>query len=192
VKWPTFLIILYLALALEGSFAQALNMQSMGDITPSLVITLVVFVAMFAPRLTTLWSCWLMGMLMDLSLQYPGEIIVVGPHALGYLLAGLLILQIRSMVFRKRVLTFVLLTFAAMLMVSIVVVAVLTVQSLYLGENAGQVAYFTRSGALRELLWRFGSSVYSAVLAAPLGWALVQTIPFWGFSTNLQSRTAGW
>lgn len=192
MKWPTFLIILYLALALEGSFAQALNMTSMGDITPSLVITLVVFVAMFAPRLTALWSCWLTGMLMDLSIVFPGDIVVVGPHALGYLLACLLILQIRSMVFRKRVLTFMLLTFVAMLMVSIVVVAVLTIQTLYLGDASGQVVYFAKSGALSELLWRFGSAVYSAVLAAPLGWALVQTIPFWGFSTNLQSRSAGW
>ena len=128
---------------------------------------------------------------MDLSAPYARSgaagVFVIGPYALGYVFGSVLILQLRALVFRKRVLTFALLTFICMLAISLLVVGVLVVRSWYV--ESPQPVYFEGS-ALRELLHRFGIAIYTSVLAIPLGWLLVRSHPLWGFHSPHQHR--GW
>ncbi|UCD76743.1 MAG: hypothetical protein JSV91_07410 [Phycisphaerales bacterium] len=185
-----FLISTYIALALETGLSSRLGPQTLGGVSPSFVALLVVFLSLFATRAAALWACWLLGVLMDLSAPSSqagaGAVFIIGPYALGYVFGCVLILQLRALVFRKRVLTFALLTFVCMLAISVVVVGVYVIRSWY--PEDPQTIYFEGS-ALGELMHRVGMAAYTAVLAVPLGWLLVRSLPLWGFYSPHQHRT---
>ena len=191
MRWPVFLIFAYIALALETGVSGRLGPGTLGGVSPSFVVLLVVFISLFAPRATALWACWLLGVLMDLSAPCArsglGGVFLIGPYALGYVFGCVLILQLRALVFRKRVLTFALLTFICMLAISLVVVGVFAIRTWY--AESPRPVYFETT-AMHELLRRFGMSVYTSLLAIPLGWLLVRCHPVWGFASPLQHR--GW
>lgn len=182
MRWSVFLVFAYIALALETGIRSRLGPPSMGGISPSFVALLVVFISLFAPRLTALWAVWLLGLLMDLSAPFPmasaGSVFLIGPYALGYVFGCVLILQLRALVFRKRLLTFALLTFVCLLAASLVAVGLLALRSWY---PQGEATVYFESTALRELLHRLGIAAYSAILAIPLGWMLVKSLPLWNF-----------
>ena len=106
MRWATFVVLTFLCIALELSLRGVLELRSIGGISPSFVAPLVVFISMFAPRMTSLWSCLLLGLLMDISTPIAPHagpsFYVFGPYALGYVFGGFMILQLRPMVFRQR------------------------------------------------------------------------------------------
>jgi cell shape-determining protein MreD len=194
MRWTVFLITAYVVLAFDTGLRRVLALHSLDGISPSFVASLVVFVSLFAPRTTALWAAWLLGMLMDLSDGYmqaaarPIQLYLVGPYALGYVFGSFLILQLRALVFRKRLLTFALLTFMCVLAVSLVAVFIFVIRSLY---PEVPVAYLQQNSAIGELVHRLGIAIYSALLAIPVGWLLLLSIPLWGFQTQHQRR-GGW
>ena len=191
MRWPTFIIFAFVGIVLETSLRRMFVLESFGHISPSFVACLVVFIALFAARHSALWGAWILGILMDLNNPFPRTglnepLFVLGPYALGYLFAVVLILQVRSMVFRRRLITIAVLTGIGIIAASLVAVAFYVVRSWY--PEAAAIEYPIERGALRELGQRAGVALYSALLAIPFGWLLRSSMPLWGF-TGMISRS---
>jgi hypothetical protein len=165
LNWITFLIVAWLAFGLQMGF-DAFRLAP-GDISPSFVVPLLVFIALSAPAKHALWAALLIGLLIDLTWLIPrtdgGEAIVIGPHALGALLAAQLVLSVRGMVIRRHFLTLIILSIVAASVMAVVVVAFMTVRDLY-----GDPIDFSPTG---ELVSRLLSAVTTG--GSALAWALV-------------------
>ncbi len=193
MRWQVFLVVAFVFLVIDGGLMNVMQIELpvVRVIAPNIVAVLVVFVCLFASRLSALAGCLLLGMLMDLSLPaMAGEagrnVYIVGPHALGLLFAGYLILQMRTMVFRQRVITIGVLTGVCVMTAGIVMTAIFVIRGWY-GEG---VVYPMQSSAFNELLRQAAIALYSGLLAVPLGWVLLQTTPAWGFQQSHQRRIA--
>lgn len=191
MRAATFIVFAFVAIVLETSVRRMFEFESLGNVSPSFVACLVVFISLFASRRAALWGVWTLGLLVDLTSGFVqtglNELVYVpGPYALGYPFAALLVLQIRPMVFRRRLITIAVFTAMAIIAASLVAIAFYVLRNFY--PEADAVRYPIEDGAMRELGRRLGVAVYSALLALPLGWLLRGTIPLWGF-TGMQSRT---
>lgn len=178
MRWPLFLVLVLIGLVLEISLRSALTLPSLGRISPSFVAPLVVFVALSAPRMTALWACWITGLMMDLCAPppfYSAGAHLIGPWSLGLVLAGFIVVQMRTMVFRRHVVTIVFLTVLAMVSVGVVTVTLYTVRSWYETDLRGAF------NPLVELIRWTGIALYSGLLAVVLGWLLSLSQPLWSF-----------
>jgi len=182
MRWWVFTLALMLSLALDLAFVQVMRLDSLGDLVPCITIALVVFIALFAPVYIALWSAWIAGLLVDFSLPEisAGQVtyFLVGPHALGFVAGAAIVLQMRTAVFRYRALTIGVLSVLAMMAAGIVVVAVHAVR-LWLpwtDISPGQI------GLGSQLLNFLGISLYSGLVAIPLGWLLNCSLPWWRFT----------
>ncbi len=180
MRWPVFIIFAFLAVVAQLSVRNAFTLYSIRGISPDFVAALAVFVALFANRSAALWACWTLGLLVDLAPPDGSTYHLIGPHALGYAAGGYLVLQLRSMVFRRRAITMGFLTFLALIAASLVAVMLLSIRSWYPNE----LAY----APLNDLGRRVLIAVYSGVVAIAIGWLLNKSVPLWGF----QSRSGGW
>ena len=186
MRWSVFAIFALLGVTLESGFLQVFTLRWLGNLTPSFVACLVVFLSLFAGRWTALWACWILGLLMDLCVpRHP--LPLVGLHALGYVAGCYAILQMRTMVFRRRVITIGLLTFVCLIAVTVVGNAIYLIRSWY---SDGMLSVYP--SALEELLRGLGVAIYSLLLAIPVGWLLVRTVPWWGFQTVTYGRKTRW
>ncbi len=183
MNWIVFLVLVIVALAFDVSVGVVLRLQTLGGIGPQLLVPVVVFVALHAPRTTVLWACLIAGLLIDFTTPLPragglSVVYVPGPTALGMFFAGSLVIQLRGMLLRSRILTMSAMTFVSMMAVGIMVIALYVVRSWYPDDN---VAYFSAETATAEMWRRAGSAMYTAAIALPLGWLLMATTPMWGF-----------
>lgn len=195
MRWPVFLIAAFLFLALDSGFMGLLTLHRMGGIAPHIVFALVVFICLFANKLSALWACLVLGVLMDITLPPRGAgglafgagqtVNLIGPHALGALLAGYCIVQMRTMVFRQRALTIGVLTTAATFIAGLVAIALYIIRSWY-GEP---ITYPTEGSAFAEIFRHMGIALYSGLVAIPVGWILLRTLPVWGFQSTLSRRS---
>jgi len=181
VRWPVFAIVAFGFVVVQLSLRNVLTLQSLKQISPDLVACLAVFIALFANRTSALWACWMLGVAMDLA---PSDddpsYVLIGPHALGYVFGGLLVVQLRTMVFRRRAITIGFLTLVFLLATSILAVFLLAVRSWYPGAP--------EYPAMAELWRRVLIAVYSGVLAIPVGALLNGTMGLWGFQSNAARR----
>jgi predicted DNA repair protein MutK len=111
---------------------------------------------------------------------------LLGVYALGFVFGGVLLLQIRSMLFRQRALTFTVMTILFLIAANIVIVALYTVHTWYPNE----ALQWAQLRPAWELLRRLGNALYSGVLALLLGPALIWTTPLWAFKAGPQQRAA--
>ena len=130
---------------------------------PSFVIPLAVFICICAQPAPALWSALALGAAVDITWQRPAAsepITVLGPNALGFLVAAQLILAVRGLVIRRNPLTAAALSVPAAAIVHIVVAAILTARHLW--DPA--------------LVWQgtaqLGADMLSAVLTFPAGLVL--------------------
>lgn len=187
MRWSVFAAFAFILIVVQVSVRNVFTLEQLRGLSPDLVACLVVFVALFAHRSSVLWACWILGMLMDLAPSDRGlEYHLLGPHALGYVAGGYLILQLRTMVFRRRMITMAFLTFTCLVATALVAVSILVLRSGLYSEAV------LPTGAFRELLFRFGIAIYSALLAMPVGWLLNATMPLWGFQSLSHRRASGW
>lgn len=124
----------WLFLGLETGLRGALSFR-VGSLAaaPSFVIPLAVYIAVCAPAQYALWSCLGLGLAIDLLTPFPtdsGTLTVIGPHALGFLIAGQFVLAVRGLVLRRNPVTVLALSIPAAAIVNIVVVAILTARHL--------------------------------------------------------------
>lgn len=100
----SFLAFAWAALGLELGLRDALALGP-GGAAPSFLLALAGFIALWAPPTTLALSCLFLGALADLIRLYPlkagHDVVILGPHALGFLLAGITILNFRALLFRK-------------------------------------------------------------------------------------------
>ena len=188
MRWWILLIAAILGLAFDTGFAGILSLRAVGSITPTLMPVLLAFVALFAPAQAALVAAWMLGLLVDLAPgegQLPGGAHLIGPHAIGYLAAALIIVRVRTVVFRQQILTIAILA-AGTVVVTGAVDAFLQLFRGFLPwtppvSGAGMVA-------LGQLL---GTALYSGLLALPLGLLMVSTIGVWHFHAP-SGRRATW
>jgi len=156
-------------------------------VAPNFVFPLAVMVALSAPAHVTLWACLTLGMFTDLTntvelANGSPHITVIGPYALGYMLAGQLILTMRGLMIRRNILTVAFLSMAGMVVCNIVVVAIFAIRGTY---ETGLVFEPTK-----QLIARLGRSVYTGLLALPLAMLLLPLAHPLGLAIAQQRRFA--
>ena len=142
---------------------------------PSFAVPLAVFIAICAAPTQALWTALLLGLGMDLLSPVVSSagnnLVVLGPHALGMVVAAQFVLLTRGLVIRRNPLTMVALSIPAALMMHIVVVAIFRIRQFYSPLDN----WFT----LDELGARFlgslltgGTALVMSILLLPLAPAL--------------------
>ncbi len=187
MRWGIFAIFALLVLSLDAGLSDVLRIESLWDIRPNLCGVLAVFVALSAPRIAALWGCFMIGLLLDLSIEYTTGgnrgVYLVGPYALGLLAGGWLVLRGRTMVFRRRALTIGVMTVVSLLLAQAIIMMLLVIRSR--SWYPGGPIHWPDNAVGIELLRRVLIAVYSGVAAVPGGWLLVRTLPLWGFQTGV-------
>ena len=185
MRWTTFVIMTYITLAIQEGLRTLLMFN---EVSPSLVMILMVFIALHAPRSKAAWAALMLGLLTDLKplpLADPlTDLTVIGPGCLGYLAATSVVLQLRAMVFRESAMSLAALVLLAGVFAHLVIVALLTMRGLPwpLGEpiQGWNVA--------DQLVERFLEVLYTAIWALPMGVVLNRLIPLWDFVLVTPSR----
>ncbi len=179
MRWLMFALVAWVALGLETGLKPALQLGPT-PIAPSFLVPVAVLVAMFAPSAVALWSCLILGVLADLTWSIPrtdsGLATLIGPYALGYLLAGQLVLTLRGVMVKKNPLTMGFLAGAAAVVVNVVVVAIITLHTALYDEPI-------LWSPTRQLLARLSAALYTGAIATLLAPFLLAVAPFMGLQT---------
>ena len=186
MRWWVFVLFTVLAVGLDNGFGSVFTLRGAWFLAPSFAGCLVAFIALSAPAPTVVWAGWFVGLLIDLSPglgEAVGSLHVIGPHALGFALGAWLVLTLRIYVFRRRVLTVAMLTFAVVWAAGVVQV-LLGIVRFWLPWAGGELVPF----GIGELLHATGNAAYSALLAIPVGWMLIQSISIWRFDYGTTRR----
>ncbi len=185
MRWGIFGIFALLALSIDAGLSDLLRIESLWEIRPNFCGVLAVFVALSAPRITALWGCFVIGLLLDLSIEHTAGVnrgvYLAGPYALGLLAGGWLVLRCRTMVFRRRALTIGVMTLLSLAVAQAVIVMLLVLRSR--SWYPGGPIHWPDTAVGIELLRRILIAVYSGIAAVPCGWLLVRTLPLWGFQS---------
>jgi len=188
MNWFVFAIVAWIAFGLELAFLPILDAGS-GGVHPSMIIPLMSFVVLYAPHKQALWAAIVLGIMMDLLSPLPmasgGSAILVGPHALGYLLSAHFILAIRGALIRRNPLTLVIISIAASLIAQIVLIALLSLRN----TGIAGVSPLVWDGS-EELFARSFSSVYTGLSALILSVGFFALAPAFGFHSSVPTRFA--
>ncbi len=134
MNWIVFALAAWVAFGLEIGLRPLLS-PGQGNIAPSFVIPLLVYVALWSPARTALWAGLVLGLAADLTsaidLEPVGAATIVGPRAIAYLLAAQLVVAARGVVIGRSPVTLVALSVVASLVAGIVVVAMFTIRGFY-------------------------------------------------------------
>jgi rod shape-determining protein MreD len=132
MNWFVLLFVAWIGFGLETALLPVFDAGASG-VHPSVVLPLLVFVALYAPRKHALWCAIILGISMDLltpiNHDNGGPVTLIGPYALGYLLAAQFIFSVRGMVIRRNPLTIAFLSVLASLIAEILVVAIITLRA---------------------------------------------------------------
>ena len=178
MNWLIFAIVTYVMLILEVGLRTLLGLPGPAGVHPSFLLVLGVYVALMAPAQVVPWVMLVLGVLVDLGPGPSPEMTIVGPAALGYLVGGYVVLQLRSLVFRESVITLAALVFAAGIFVQLVVVVLYTARGLPWLTAQPMPGW----NAADQLVHRFFQLLYTTALAVPLGALLLRTSVIWGFT----------
>ena len=177
----TFAIATYLFLALQNGLGP---LWTVGGVTPSLILILGVFVGVSAPRTTVMWSMLILGVLLDLQpgpLRHSG--VILGPHAVGYLIGGYSLLQLRGLLFRESVITIVLLVCAVGGFAAMVETLIYALRAMpWLAADP------LPWSPMQQLGHRLTELLYSALVAIPFGLMLQASRRLWGFAGRSKSE----
>ena len=151
-----------------------------------MVIPLVAFIALYAPRKQAMWAAIILGIITDLispmSRVDGGLAVIVGPNALGYLLACHFILAIRGSLIRRNPLTLVIISIASSFIAQIVVIAIFT------ARNLGTNPLIWDAGD--QLVQRSFSSLYTGLSALLLSFVFFALAAAFGFHSSVPTRFA--
>ncbi|MBL4591548.1 MAG: rod shape-determining protein MreD [Phycisphaerales bacterium] len=185
MNWFVFAFVSWVGFGIERSLLVYFD-AGQGGVIPSVILPLIVFLALHAPKTQTLWAAIFLGITADLLAPMVhvdgGASTVLGPHALSYLLVCQFIFAIRGMVIRKNPLTLVALTLIASLIAQIVLVAIFTIRGF------GDDPIVFRAGA--ELFQRSLSAVYTGLGAIVLSFIFFALEPAFGFHSAVPTRFA--
>ncbi len=190
MNWIAFAVVAWMLFGLELGLKPALQLGATG-MAPSFVLVLLVITSMAAQRTAALWGALVIGVLLDLTSPLPvapprggaaaDSIVLVGPHALGCLVAAYAVLVLRAVVMKRSVLAIAFLCLIAAGLETIVAWVVITARSWYDPLISSQ---------MRDALGaRLGSAVYTGVLSLALGPALALIGPLLGLDFGGAPRT---
>lgn len=177
MNWLVFAFVTWIMLGLELGLKSSLRLGD-SSIVPSFLAIYAVFIATAAPPRSSQWACLILGALMDLTapvlrFDAASSFTVLGPNALGSLLMCQLVLSVRGLLFRRNPLTIAVLAAVGFAVWQVVVTAVFTVRSF-----TGDPTVWSPAG---ELGSRLASSLYTGLLALPLGLLLLIFAPLFAF-----------
>lgn len=175
MNWIVFGLISWIFLGLELGLRDVLQLGPT-PIAPSFMFVLVAFIAVSATPSASVWAAIVLGLLVDLTNATPyreaaGAITIVGPHALGYLLAAQLILAARAMMIRRHPISLAILTALGAAVAHIVVVFLLSMR-LVLGEPIAVEASAQIGQRLLSSLYTGGLAALLSIVLFPLSGAL--------------------
>lgn len=176
MNWIVFAIVAWIFLGFESGFRETLQVGQT-NIAPSFVLVLLVFVSLWARPLHAMWAAFLLGASLDMLNQVPtrgGETIsILGPWALGCMLASYTVLNFRVMMFRRNPLTIAFLCAIGGGIAGVVALAFVALRGYY--DDLVTVP------ASSSLFQHAASSVYTGALALLLGPVLNWIGPWMGF-----------
>lgn len=185
MNWFVFALVAWIAFGLELALIPVLDAGSSG-VHPSMTIPLLAFISLYATRKPALWSAIILGVTMDLLSPMArtdgGSVVIIGPYALGYLLACHFILTIRGMLIRRNPLTLIVISIAGSFVAQIVVIAIFTMRDL--GTNP------LIWDASDQLVSRSFSSLYTGLSALILSIVFFALAPAFGFHSSVPTRFA--
>jgi rod shape-determining protein MreD len=113
MRWPTVILLGYLAIGVQLGSGEYLRV---GDARPDLVLLVVIFIAINAPRESALLACFAFGLVQDFVTISP-----IGLYALSYSLVGMFVVSTQELVYRAHPVTHVTLGFVGTLLWAAVV-----------------------------------------------------------------------
>lgn len=181
MRWSVFLFSCLVALAFDSSVGSILRV---GEAQPRLVLAVVVFALLSAPRLHAVRIAFLAGFLTDLlapAIRPDGtQLVVIGPWTLGFALGALAVLPLRSLLYHRNPIASGFATVVFGMLAAIVFVSVWVIRMLLLRDETPSWWPGTNAG---EVVRQSKSAIASGVLAIPAMWLLERTKAVWGFST---------
>jgi hypothetical protein len=184
--WLGFALLAWALFGLELGLRRMLEIGSSG-IAPSFIFPLVALIALAGTPSMVHRSALILGILMDLLFPVPliegrGEVIILGPCALGYLVAAHFMLNSRGLIVRRNPLSL-----GAMALAGYAIARILALFFLFIrGWIQGDIAISAGS----ELIAALGSALYTGFLAPLLGLVLLPIGTALGLQ-NLQQRRFG-
>lgn len=176
-------LLAWLLLGLEIGLRGSLRLWS-PEVSPNFVFILVVFIAMCGPPRAAAWWGIGGGLLVDLTtpiaLKTAGPAgIVLGPHAIAYLLGVQLVLAMRGVMIRRNPLTLGFLSLCAGVVAHVVLVAVFWVRAKF-----DPIDFHATS----QLLSRLGVAAYTGLIAVGLAFVLLPLAEFVGLPSQTRGR----
>lgn len=177
MRSSVFLAALIACLLLDSAFLQVL---SVGGVRPWFFPVLLAFISFNAGKRAAWWGALGMGVAYDLAspmaLGNHATFVVVGPNALGCLLAAAAAIPLRGVVFKRNPVAVAVLSGALLVVHQIGWFAVWTLRG-WLGDpvpwTVGHVG-----GAMLDAVWAAG---YTALVGVPVCLALDRLEWLWGF-----------
>ena len=176
-------VTLWVAFGLELGLRDALRLGS-GAVAPSFVVPVVVWFALNAQQRPALWAAIIAGATLDLTAAMPrtdgGDALILGPRALGLVLAARLVIAIRGKLIRRNPITLGVVSGLAGAVTALVVVALFALRA-----AMGDPISWSIGGELGTRL--LGAAYTAAVgffVAFPLRWAE----PAFGFPADRTVR----
>lgn len=171
-----FMVLLWLGAGAEWGFRDALQLGSV-SIAPSFLFIVLAFIALWATPSAALWAGLSIGITLDLLHQLPTshgiDAVVIGPGAIGCLVAAYLVVNMRAILLSRNLFTAPFVTLLAMIVAQVIAVALLAIRGTY------DTIEFGPAGA--ELMQRLASALFTGVLAIPVFPALNAIRPILGF-----------
>lgn len=184
MNWVVLALITWVFFGIELGLRDAFRL-GLGGIAPSFVFVLLSYIAITARPQLVLWCCVLFGVLTDLTgpVEMAGgapPLTVVGPHALGFLLAGQLMVSMRALLMRANPPTLAFTAGVGYAVAQIVAVGLFTLRSWMFGGVEWHPTH--------ELLVRLGSAACTGVLGFLLSFILAPVGPLLGMQVPSQRR----
>lgn len=174
-----FALTAWVFLGLEWGLRDVMQVGRM-DVAPSFVLILATMIALWAAPGAAIAGAMMLGAGLDLLYQVPhqnqGDVVVLGPHALGLALGVVTVLNLRALAFRKNTVTLAVLTVIAGVMAAVGTTALLSIRAMYDPIQIGR--------PVAELGQRMGTALASGVLALPVGFLLTRARGVFGFTTD--------
>ncbi len=183
MRWLIVFIFAYLFLALQSGFGDAL---AVNEIRPELLFIFFAFVVAMAPIADAMWIALMLGLLADLTapqiLNQDQIVTIIGPHAIGYTLGAALIIQLRTMIYRKHPVSLALIVFLSGIATHLLAVFLMTIRW-KLGQWFGLWPDFYWSPT-DEMVTRFLVVLYTTMLTIPVTWLLIRLSPLFAFELH--------
>lgn len=163
MRWLPFLILSYLFVSLQFALG---GMLQWGELTPNLVLILVIFIGLHAPLEAALLGCCTLGFMHDIISSHG-----IGTYALAYSLIGALTLQLRGVMYADHTATHFTITILLGLALTLYLLLRHWVRGFFFSDELG-VSFFPQ----------MGSVLITAAIAVPLIYLLRQMRRTFAFS----------